>query len=565
MIPFSTSELQQRIRWYCKARWWYIVAIGGPGIVTLVIRFGLINYQVMQNLEIVTVAVVLNTFMYGATYWHPRWRPYFGTLAWLQIVFDIVFMTGAFFFNGGLETPIAMLYCIPILMSGAILGRRSIYITGLTATAIIATLSSLDFANILKPGNIAAPALHTNPDNFFPTLVITIAIILTITVMADFVGRLVRQRSLLAFELEAVNTEKAKIEAIVKTMGSALVALDTKGIITMVNDNFEYLTGWRRNEVLGKPFAEVLPMVDESGHHVVPEDRPTIQLSTLGDKGNYHTRSVSHYSYIRKDGSSFPFLSSLAPIVLDRRIIGLTNIFDDVTDVQKLEQLKTNFVALVSHQLKTPIGEIRGYTNNMLSGVTGELNSKQTDYLGHIREVAERCNKLITDLLDITILERGGLVLNSRPMRLSPALKQLVDIYRDRLTQKGLEIEIVKPQHELTVLADSDKLIEALGNVIANAIAYSKRGTITIETKPTKHDTAEIYISDEGSGMDEATLNALFDKDTVLSGAPTAEGGTGLGLYLARQLIYLQKGSIKVINTSKSGTTICITLPLVKG
>ena len=562
--PFSRLELEQRIRWYIKVRWWYITVIAGPGIASLIIQYGLNNHQVMQDLQIAAGAIALNALMFAATYLRPRWRHYFQALALTQIAFDIVLMTGAFFFNSGLETPIVMLYCIPILMSGAILGRRAIYVTGLGSIAIVTTLSLLDYANVLKPGHIAAPQLHTNPNNFFPTLVISISALLTVMVISDYVGRLIRQRSQLEHDLQEVNIERAKIAAIIKTMGSALVALDTKGRITMVNDNFEYTTGWKRAEVLGQPFDKVLPMIDEDGHLIPPAERPSLLMSAMGHSDSSHVRAVSHYSYVRKDGSSFPFFSNLAPIVLDRQVIGLTNVFDDITQIQKLEQLKTNFVALASHQLKTPIGEIRGYVNNMLYGVTGKLSKHQEEYLGEIRTITERCNKLITDLLDITILERGGLTLDIKAHRLSPIIKQVTSIYHDRMTKKGLSFKIIKPSTELAVRVDSEKLLEALGNVIANAIAYSKKGTITIQTKAVG-DRAEIIVKDQGTGMDKTTVTTLFDKDTSLSGAPTAEGGTGLGLYLARQLIYLQNGDINVVSTSSRGTTISIMIPLKKG
>jgi len=312
MTPFTPLELQERIRWYCKARGWYVLAIAIPGLISLITQYGLSNHQVLQDLLIVLAALLLNTVMYALTFWRPHWQLYFEILAYTQIAFDLGIMTGAIFVNGGLETPISMLYCIPILMSGAILSWRSVYATGFAATLLTITFALLDFSGTLHSGSVAAPAIHMYAHYFVPTLVITVTILLTVTVIADFVGRLVRQRTEYAHELEAVNAEKAKTEAIIKTMGSALVSLDTKGRITMVNDNFEYLTGWRRDEALGKSLSEVLPMIDPYGKRVPDDERPAMQLSALGSHGNYHTRTVNHYSYIRKNGTSFPFISSLA-------------------------------------------------------------------------------------------------------------------------------------------------------------------------------------------------------------------------------------------------------------
>jgi two-component system phosphate regulon sensor histidine kinase PhoR len=561
-VPFSSAELKQRIRWYIKVRWCYLVAIAVPALIALIIQHG-IDHQVLLDIKIASGALLLNGVMVIASHLRIRREKFFEVLAMGQIVFDIVLMTGVFFFNGGLESPIAMLYCIPILMAGALLGPQAVYTTGVSATTIFVILTTLDFANVLKPDNIVAPQLHDNPNNLFPSMITTAAVMLTITVIADFVGHLVRQRSLLALELESVNIEKAKIEAIIKTMGNGLVATDPAGVITLVNDNFEYLTGWQRHEAVGHQLDDILPMLDENGKRVPPADRPSLHISDL-ESTNGRVRSVTHYSYVRKDGTTFPFTSHIAPIVFKRQIIGLTNVFDDVTASQKLDQLKTNFVALASHQLKTPIGEIKGYVDNLLYGVGGKLTKKQTEYLGLVRDISEHCTKLVTDLLDITILERGNSTLDLKPVRLSPIIQQLAHIYHDRLAKKGLSLHIVKPAHELTVVADSDKLLEALGNVLANAIAYSKHGDVTIQTEATK-DFALISIKDKGKGMDKATVSALFDKDELLSAAPTAEGGTGLGLYLAKHLVGLQNGKISVISTSVKGTTICIKVPLMKG
>src|SRR5260370_41754883 len=101
----------------------------------------------------------------------------------------------------------------------------------------------------------------------------------------------------------------------------------------------------------------------------------------------------------------FPFVGSVAPIALSGKIIGATKVFEDASSIKQINQLKTNFIALASHQLKTPLGEIQGYAENMIQGIAGPTTKHQKKYLLSIAEITMRCNKLITDLLDASVLE----------------------------------------------------------------------------------------------------------------------------------------------------------------
>lgn len=563
----SADEIRRRARWYVNVRWLYLLGIGVPSITTLIIAYGF-GHQVRQDIWLLSNVLIINGLFMLSTYIRVTSVLVGRILAAAQIFFDLLLMSTAFLINGGGETPLAMFFAIPIVMTAAFFGRRVIYMVGFTVAALYASLSLLDYANVVRPLNVAAPQLHTRPELVFPALVAVVAILLAITTITDLVGRLIREREELAQQMQALSAHSAEMDAVLRTMGSALVTVGPKGNITHVNDAFERLTGWRHKEVIGRPYDDILPILDAHGKRVAANRRPMLQFVSASKDTMEHLdkRALHGFSYVRKDGSTFPFVGSVTPIREGGRIIGFTTVFDDATETSKLEQLKDNFIALVSHQLKTPIGEINGFAYNLLSGIGGALTEKQTEYVTLIQEQAARSGKLIADLLDIVLAGNGSLTVNTTPVALDSIMREVVKQQQTRIERKGLKLDTHLPKETLFVQADARKAVQAIDNLLNNAMAYSKHGTITLSAVPAD-DVVEIFVADEGHGMDRATMEALFgdhDSSGPLAHAPTAEGGTGLGVYLAKQLVGLMKGTIRVVSTSKRGTIICVTLPRVK-
>jgi PAS domain S-box-containing protein len=558
---YSTKDLHDRVRWYIAMRWFFLLALAMAGILPQYLSSGFSEF-VRDQISIVTTGLVLNVIFFAATRRRFPTAAFYLILAIAQIALDIILASWLILLNGGIESRTIIIYAIPIVMAGALLGRLAIYLTGIASAFSYVLFVSLDHYGILQPPNILNPFVHTDPTYFVRSVFFYSAALLSLSVIADYVGRLIRQRSQLEEEMRVMAAEKSKTDAILKTMGDALVTVDLDGRITLVNDKFEQLIGWKETEAVGQPIDQVLVILDENGKPVPAGQRPLLNALQEKQAGEVRIQRITDYYYRRKNGTTFPFTASVAPVVLQGRITGATTVFQNASAAQKVQRLRTNFVALASHQLKTPIAELKGYVENMLDGLIGDVNDKQQEYLRHMHEVTDRCNKLITDLLDITVLEHGGMLVNTKPTSLTAVIEDVKKVYSHRLERKGITIKVVEPNGTLQVLADRKKLVEVIGNMVANAIRYSKAGNdITITTKA-DNSFATVAVSDRGSGMDKAAVEALFQKDEILSAAPTAEGGTGLGLYLAKQLIILQKGSIALTATSDQGTTISIKIPL---
>jgi signal transduction histidine kinase len=221
--------------------------------------------------------------------------------------------------------------------------------------------------------------------------------------------------------------------------------------------------------------------------------------------------------------------------------------------------MKSDFVSLVSHQLKTPVAQIKGYVENMLDGLTGPINAKQKDYLTDMLAVANKNSKLIDDLLNVSRIERGMLKLNPEPLELGALLDDVLAPLRLVAQAKGVILKESLPAAPFTVIGDAVKTREAVRNIIDNALKFSTPGMTVTVTGKANGTQGLISIADEGPGIDPDVQTELFKKDRVWAGKVQA-AGAGLGLYLSKKFIELGGGTITFITAPNKGTTFYITL-----
>lgn len=236
----------------------------------------------------------------------------------------------------------------------------------------------------------------------------------------------------------------------------------------------------------------------------------------------------------------------------------------DITERSKIEQMKSDFVSLVSHQLKTPVAQIKGYIDNMLAGLMGDLTAKQKQYLQEMHEISSRNYRLISDLLNVSSIERGVISVDIQPVKLREIVDLAVRDYRQSIKKKGLALNLNGTDGEITVLADKEKTVEALSNVINNAVKFTDEGSISIKTR-SENGVAIVEVADTGKGMPADLLNKLFKKEQILNGRPMPEGGSGLGLYIAKKFMTMQHGDISATSVVGKGSRFVLKIPSTKG
>jgi signal transduction histidine kinase len=195
-----------------------------------------------------------------------------------------------------------------------------------------------------------------------------------------------------------------------------------------------------------------------------------------------------------------------------------------------------------------------------LEGLAGELKPKQREYLEDMREIGMNNFRLISDLLNVSKIERGVIAMDIKPVSLREIVELSVRDYEGPIRQKGLALELKGLEEPTQVRADRDKTVETLRNLVNNALKCTDRGSITLEAREDEDD-AMIDVKDTGIGMDSETLGRLFTKQRMM-GKEAGRSGAGLGLYIAKSFMEMQNGDITV--ASEKGKGSCFTLYLPK-
>jgi PAS domain S-box-containing protein len=371
-------------------------------------------------------------------------------------------------------------------------------------------------------------------------LLLTVVILILISFLLASPVRLQRQ-------VDEKTKDLVKFKQTVDSSTDAIEITLPDQTIIYVNKKFEKLTGYSSDELIGKT-ANVI----SSGK--TPEDVYVSMWDKLRAGQSFETNKIINQ---RKDGSEYTAELSIYPVKEGSETLFYIGIQNDVTEREKINTMKTTFVSMVSHQLKTPSAQIKGFVENMLDGITGEINDKQKEYLGFMLTIADSNNRLIDDLLNVSRIERGVLTLECKNESLAAVVKSawepLVKVASDKEIQFDDE-----NLHDAQVLIDSAKMTEALRNILDNAIKFSpEKGTITISSE-TIEGKSVVHITDQGPGVSDEVLTEVFENDRVWSGAVRA-GGTGVGLYLSKKFIELQKGTIE-IERVKNETHVIISI-----
>jgi signal transduction histidine kinase len=232
-------------------------------------------------------------------------------------------------------------------------------------------------------------------------------------------------------------------------------------------------------------------------------------------------------------------------------------------ELTHLDQLKSDFMATMSHELRTPLTSIIGYSDMLLSGMTGELNEKQSAFVDSILKGGEALLNLINDVLDLTKIEAGRLELNREPVDLRAALLGVLPVIKPRAQDKRIRITTFLPTDLPLVWADPGKLNQVLLNLITNGVKYThENGNVSVEARP-NGELVEIWVNDTGIGIAGEDLDKVFQRFTQIdSSATRSQGGTGLGLAIVKELVELHGGSIRVQSKLGKGSSFIFTMPI---
>lgn len=349
----------------------------------------------------------------------------------------------------------------------------------------------------------------------------------------------------------------AQADALFSSIGDGAIATDDVGRITKINHVALNILGYQEKSVLGAWFPKAIQAYDDNGRPLSLIDRPITQAFLTG-------KPVSRrLLYKLHDGTLLPIACTVSPLVLSGRPIGAVALFRDVSTEYEIDRMKSDFISLASHQLRTPLSAIKTYTHMLLDGFMGEVSPQQRKALRTIVGASNRMNELISTLLNVSRIESGSVIVSAKRINLGHLAEEAAKELAFTATSKQVRFDCQRPTKPLIIKADNLIVKEVLINLLSNAIKYTPTGGQVKLRLKKNVKTVVITVSDNGMGIPKAAREQIFSKFFRASNVIRQEtSGTGLGLYLVKGLVETLGGSIWFDSTEHVGTTFYVRLPI---
>ncbi|HLO02781.1 MAG TPA: ATP-binding protein [Symbiobacteriaceae bacterium] len=346
--------------------------------------------------------------------------------------------------------------------------------------------------------------------------------------------------------LGEVQREKNRVEVILTHMADGLIAVDSEGQIIKLNAAAERMLAVEEAEALGRQVDELWP---------------TMGFGELGTVA--HETNHSLIQEVRL--GSLIFTAHVTPLPGDSQTAGTVIVLQDVTEMQRLAQIRREFVANVSHELKTPLTSVKSYVETLLDGAA-EDPQLRTQFLQVVESETDRMTRLVRDLLNLSQFDQGAAQWEVASHTVGPFLADMVRRLEPQIAQKGLSVHVTVAPQTPPARFDRDKISQVMINLLANAIEFTPAGgQIWVEARG-EGGTVRFAVRDSGVGIPEADLPRIFERFYRVDKARTRTlGGTGLGLAIAKQIVELSGGTIRINSVLGEGTEVLFTLPVARG
>ena len=371
----------------------------------------------------------------------------------------------------------------------------------------------------------------------------------------DEIGQLGQAINDLSFKIkeaqESTESERQRLDSVLRHMSDGVIATDRRGRIVIMNTAALDILNLKSEKVIGIPLLSILPLDEKVTFRELLETQQE-RLIHLEEDGE-DSIVQCEFSVIQRESG---FIS------------GLVCVLTDVTEQEKIDRERRNFVSNVSHELRTPLTSIKSYTEALVDGAW-ESKEIAPGFLKVIETETDRMMRMITDLLNLSRIDQNRLGLEKEFINMNELVLHIVNRFEmvlqsEPYREKNYRILTDITQRDLWVELDQDKITQVLDNIINNAIKYSPDGGRIIVRLMETHTDIIVSVSDEGLGIARKDIPHLFDRFYRVDKARSrAMGGSGLGLAIAQEVVQLHGGKIWVNSIENKGSTFFVSLPYI--
>ncbi len=606
--------------WLVNARWFYMAGIFLLGIFTRATGAANIHFPIWLMVVFLLVAIFINVGFYAflrrqKQSKHPRGL---NVLSVSQIVFELVIFCLIMHFTGGIASASMTFFFLPIVSASLLFGVKGAVMTALAAGVLINGLVISEFYGFIPHiYRYSSPTLEFNRLSLALTKTGTVAIFyLIISAVAGYSEKMLyeREKQLMkkteklnkesktrAKELEQldrtarllvkrdleltranaeldkkimelekseqslmkafrdIENERNKTLAIISNLTDPIIVLDANNRLSLFNHAAEKMLGLKQGdigtEIKGKHNFSLEDFSDlihhEFSYKTIEEDKKTgLMIEEMSLK--YNDQDITYKVITSKIISE------------ENEYLGLMKVFYDLTREKMIDQMKSEFISVAAHQLRTPLSAIKWIIKMVLDGDAGKLNDEQAELLRKGYESNERIIALVNDLLNVSRIEEGRFGYNFTQTDFKEVLNIVLDNTKKQMQERHIKLELKVPDNLPPVYMDKSRINMVLQNLVENSIKYTPEyGKIEIKVEVLKNNMLRVSVKDNGVGIPAEEQAKLFTKFFRASNVVRMETeGTGLGLFIAKNIVTKHGGEIKVKSEEGKGTEISFTLPL---
>jgi two-component system phosphate regulon sensor histidine kinase PhoR len=351
--------------------------------------------------------------------------------------------------------------------------------------------------------------------------------------------------------LQDITNEKSRMRVLINHLDGGVMAADAGKKVALANPAFLRMMGYAGDEITGRSVTDLVQ--DETLLSMIDEalDMPGDAFTELNEEIGLRDRILG--------ARCVPFRDRLG------RTLGAITVLHDITDTRKMDQLKSEFVSMVAHEIRSPMNSVLMQLKVILDGLAGDVTNKQNEILSRASDRIKALVSMSTELLDLARIESGLITQEKEKMNLAPMLEDQVNFHQPKAEEKQIKLELRMPDSKLPpVLANPTNMEEVLVNLITNAIKYSPENTtVTVEAR-VDGEYLRVSVADNGFGISPEDQERVFDRFYRVKNEETRYiTGTGLGLPIVKSIVEAHNGQLRLESEIGKGTTFHVLLPVM--
>lgn len=541
----------QVLRGIVIGRWFLIIGIAILGITQSVVGLAAVSLTLPTLTIIILIPLVYN-FLFSVIVRQPAHRfseKGVGILSFLQVVVDQVMFTVIVYLTGGVESVAYVLYFFPLLSATMLYSDLEIISLAILTVFWYSSMIVLEFNGILAHYDRYQhdPGFYGNAEVTLANTITVALILLFIAMFSVFINRIIHDR-----EMQII-VERDKVRSILHSLEDGIIMLDANKQVLLINP----------------PARDMLRMYEDfEGPELHPDDFPKSFAELVGiirdqPKTKHLGQEVQitegeHVSYIQVD--AIPIHAA------DGTILSWVKVLHDITREKELDSIKSDFISIAAHQLRTPLAALKWFFKSMMEGDAGEMTKQQYDLMEKAYVRNNEVIEIVNNLLDISEIEEGRFPYEFAEADVTEVIESVYETSKNDAERKKVSLVFHKPEQKLPpVELDKQKFRIAFQNLVDNAIKYSPEGSLVEIAAELKNNRYFISVRDHGIGIPKEEQSKIFSKFFRGRNAREKETtGSGLGLYIVKNIIHKHRGQIWFESEVGDGTSFFLALPILR-